>query len=84
MVEQSFVVRLPEGLHARPAAEIAAICSHLSSASIGRLGEEPVDAKSILGILTLGIRNGETLTFRLDGEGAESALRRLELLVTAL
>lgn len=82
MLERSFIVRIPEGIHARPAAQMAAICSELSSASIARKGEQPVDAKSILGILTLGIKSGETLIFRIDGLDAENAMRRLEVLVT--
>lgn len=82
MLERSVIVRIPEGIHARPAAQMAAICSELAFASIARRGEQPVDAKSILGILTLGIKNGETLILRVDGLDAENAMRRLEVLVT--
>jgi phosphocarrier protein len=81
MAELTVTVRLPEGLHARPAAEIAAICSECASATVSRFGQEPVDAKSILSLLTLGAKSGETLIFRVDGPHSEDALSRIELLV---
>lgn len=82
MHELAITVRLPEGLHARPAAEIASLCNHLESATAARYGGPPVDAKSILSLLTLGAKFGETLVFRLDGRDAEHLLERIEHLVS--
>jgi phosphotransferase system HPr (HPr) family protein len=82
MAELTVTVRLPEGLHARPAAEIASICSTYASATVSKFGHSPVNAKSILNLLTLGAKAGETLIFRVDGANSEDALSRIELLVT--
>lgn len=82
MREQPITVRLPEGLHARPAAEIASLCSGLDCATASRYGGSPVDAKSILSLLTLGAKSGETLIFRVEGERAEEVLQDIERLVS--
>jgi phosphotransferase system HPr (HPr) family protein len=37
-------------------------------------GEEAVDAKSILAILTLGVERGQTLEIRAEGDDAEQAM----------
>jgi len=42
-----------------------------------------VDAKSILGILTLGAEKGQTLRIRVTGEDAESAMQALVQLIEA-
>lgn len=83
MAELTVTVRLPEGLHARPAAEIASICAQYASATVAKFGDQPVDATSILSLLTLGAKSGETLIFRIEGPNCEDALSRIELLVTA-
>lgn len=63
------------GLHARPAAQFvrAATATGLP-VTIGREGQAPVDARSILGVMTLGAKHGETVVLRAEGEGADAAL----------
>jgi phosphocarrier protein len=63
------------GLHARPAALFvqAATATGLP-VTIGRDGDEPVDARSILGVMTLGAKHGETVVLSAEGEGADAAL----------
>ncbi len=63
------------GLHARPAALFvqAATATGLP-VKIGRDGDDPVDARSILGVMTLGAKHGETVVLSAEGEGADEAL----------
>jgi phosphocarrier protein len=63
------------GLHARPAALFvqAATATGLP-VQIGRDGDDPVDARSILGVMTLGAKHGETVVLSAEGEGADEAL----------
>lgn len=63
------------GLHARPAALFvqAATATGLP-VQISKVGDEPVDARSILGVMALGAKFGEEVVLTADGEGAEAAL----------
>ena len=44
-------------------------------------GNETINGKSILDLLTLGAGNGTTLTLRASGDGAESAVEALAKLI---
>jgi phosphotransferase system HPr (HPr) family protein len=67
------------GLHARASTRLAQIAKQFrASIKVGRMGgSEEVDAKSILGILTLGAAKGQVLSIRASGEDAEQAMAAL-------
>jgi phosphocarrier protein len=64
------------GLHARPAALFvqAATATGLPVQISKVGGDDPVDARSILGVMALGAKFGEEVVLTADGEGAEAAL----------
>ena len=47
-----------------------------------RSGEKSLNAASILGVISLGIEHGDTVTLRTEGENAESVLDTLEQILT--
>jgi phosphocarrier protein len=71
------------GLHARPASLFvqAATATGLP-VTIAKEGGTPVDARSILMVMALGAKNGETVTLSADGEGADEALDTLVALLS--
>lgn len=71
------------GLHARPAALFvkAATATGLPI-RLGRVGEEPVDARSILGVMALGAKFGEEIQLSAVGDGADAALDELVALLS--
>lgn len=77
-------VTLPPGvgLHARPAAMFVQSASAAPVAvTVGRPGEAPVDAKSILAVMGLGVKAGEEIVLTADGDGAEDVLAGLKTLL---
>ena len=68
------------GLHARPAGRLAQAAQKYSSEVRLVLGEQRVDAKSILDILTLALSQGTVLRLEAEGPDAEAALAHLEAL----
>ncbi len=62
MPSQVVTVASSVGLHARPASLLvkAAAASSLSC-TIGRVGDKPVNAASMLSVLALGVKHGEEL-----------------------
>lgn len=72
------------GLHARPAKLFAQAAKETGIAvTIAKDSGKAVNAASILGVIALGLEQGDYATLSADGEGAEAALDTLsELLVT--
>jgi len=75
MSQRTVTIASSVGLHARPAALFvqAATATGLP-VQINKQGEEPVDARSILGVMALGAKHGEEVTLSADGDGADAAL----------
>jgi phosphocarrier protein len=75
MAQRSVVVGSRIGLHARPAALfVKAATAQAVPITIRKVDGSPVDARSILRVLALGARNGDTVVLEAEGEGAEEAL----------
>ena len=66
------------GLHARPASLFvqAATATGLP-VTVAKEGGNPVDARSILMVMALGAKHGETVVLSAEGEGADAALDSL-------
>ena len=77
-ISKEFIIKNAQGLHARPAALFVQISSKYNSNVTVQKGEERVNGKSIMGILTLGANKGSKLSIEIDGEDAEQVLKELE------
>jgi phosphocarrier protein HPr len=78
MAERRAVVASKIGLHARPAARfVKAAAKQPVKVTIARAGGDPVDAASILDVVTLDVRGGEEVILTAAGDGAEQALDEL-------
>jgi phosphotransferase system HPr (HPr) family protein len=72
------------GLHARPAAEfVRQAAQFVSEIQIRNLTRNTdwVDAKSILGVLTLGVECGHEIEVRANGQDEENAIHSLQALI---
>ncbi|MCM3623278.1 HPr family phosphocarrier protein [Brevibacillus borstelensis] len=77
MREKQVVVHLPQGLHARPATLFVKTATSFSS-EIGLIkGGKSANAKSIIGVMSLAVANGETVKLTADGSDEEEALDKL-------
>jgi phosphocarrier protein HPr len=66
------------GLHARPAALFAKAAARAGvPVQIAKDGQPPVNARSLLSLLTLGAGHGDLVTLQAEGDGAEAALDEL-------
>ena len=84
MAERRVTVASKVGLHARPAALLAkAAADQPVPVTIRKDGGEPVDAASVLGLMTLGAMHGDEVVLSADGDGADAALDAIaELIAT--
>jgi phosphocarrier protein len=82
--ERTVTIASRVGLHARPAAIFVKAASEqpvkVSIVKVGS-GADPVDASSILGIMTLGAEFGDEVLLSAEGEGADEALQALAALL---
>ena len=69
------------GLHARAAAKLVNCASHYGCKIEIKHHARRVNAKSILGIMTLGAAKGAELEISLEGEEEQAALHAIEELV---
>ncbi len=84
MPERRVVVGSKVGLHARPAALfVQAAAKQAVPVTIAKGDKAPVDAKSILKVLSLDARGGEEVILAAEGDGAEDALDALAAVVAA-
>jgi len=70
-IELKIINRL--GLHARAAAKLVHTASEFESEIFLSFNEEEVNAKSILGLLTLAATKGTSLHLRVEGRDEEAA-----------
>lgn len=84
MIEREVLVTNKTGLHARPAARFVKEASKYKSLISVIRSDKKADAKSIIGILGLGIVRGITITIQASGEDEEQAVIGLEELILCL
>lgn len=67
MAERTVVIASRVGLHARPAMLFTqAVAAGGGAVTIARPGQEPVDASSILLVMSMGVKNGEEVVLASD------------------
>lgn len=78
MKKLNVIVKSESGLHARPAGLLVRLTKQFrSNIEIEKEGTR-VNAKSIMGILSLGTSKGDTLTIMADGDDEGNAITALE------
>ena len=78
MIQKDVVVQLSGGLEARPAAILVQKASVFDSKVYIASGDKKVNAKSIMGMMSLGLLKGETLTVLTDGDDEKEALESID------
>ena len=82
-LEKTFNIVNALGLHARPASQLVQIANrHTCAVHLVKDGTS-VNAKSIMGVLTLAAARGSKLTVVCDGEDAEAAMAVFGKLIEA-
>jgi len=74
MAERSVTIASSKGLHARPASLFVQQVSSSGLAVDLTKGDKTMNAASILGVISLGIGFGDTVTLSAEGENADSVL----------
>ena len=79
-------IRNPSGLHARPAAMFvrtaAGFASRITLENLDR-GTAPVDAKSIIAVMSSGVATGHRVRVRAEGADEDTAIEALDAFIAS-
>lgn len=78
MTKRAIAVKLENGLEARPVALLVQVASQYESKVYIESGEKKVNAKSIMGMMSLSLAAGETLEVIADGKDESEAITSIE------
>ena len=73
MVSKSMTINIPKGLEARPVALLVQVASQYESSIYVEIQEKKVNAKSIMGMMSLGLAEGEKITIIANGPDENDA-----------
>lgn len=77
MKQIDLIIHNPTGLHARPARLFVDIAKQFKSTIRVRHNEKQVNAKSLISLLTLGVKHGQGISVEVDGEDEAVAIETL-------
>lgn len=77
MIQQQVTVQLGAGLQARQAASFVQEANRFASDIFIEKDTKHINAKSIMGVMSLAISSGEEITLTVDGEDEAEAIEKL-------
>ena len=77
-MEKSVTIQLTEGLQARPVAMLVQVASQNESSVYIETDGKKVNAKSIMGMMSLALGSGEAVKVIADGKDEEEAIQSME------
>jgi phosphocarrier protein HPr len=81
MAERTVEIASKHGLHARPATIFTQTVAKAGIPVRLAKGDKAVNAASILGVISLGVEHGDTLTLSSDADGSDALLDELVTLL---
>lgn len=82
MMRKPIKIQIPSGLEARPVALLVQVASQYESQIHVEVEGKRVNAKSIMGMMTLGLESGEEILVEASGADEEAALQEIEKYLT--
>ena len=73
MIKKPITIRISNGLEARPVAMLVQVASQYESEIYVESGKRKVNAKSIMGMMSLSLAGGDEITVVTDGEDEKKA-----------
>ena len=78
MIKKPITIQLSDGLEARPIALLVQEASQYSSTIHIEVDNKKVNAKSIMGMMTLGFNKGEQIKICAEGNDEDNAVKKME------
>lgn len=78
MIREKVIVKNETGLHARPASELVKLASKFKCNIQIIAGEKKVNAKSMLGVMSAGVKANTEIEIECEGEDEEIAVSEIK------
>lgn len=78
MITKTMTIKLKSGLEARPVALLVQVASQYESSIYVESEDKKINAKSIMGMMSLGLDTGENITVTANGIDEEAAIKHIE------
>jgi catabolite repression HPr-like protein len=78
MVRKEIVINIPNGLEARPVAQRVQVASQFESSIHVECEDKKINAKSIMGMMSLGLASGDKVFVSADGSDEKEAIKNIE------
>lgn len=78
MKEITYTITDPNGIHARPAGVLVKTLKGYNSSVTISKGEKSVDMKKLLALMGMGIKQGDTVTVKVEGDDEETCSAEIE------
>ena len=82
MIKKPITIQISNGLEARPVAMLVQVASQYESRIQVESGDKRVNAKSIMGMMSLGLNVGESVVISAEGSDEEDAIAGIEKYLT--
>jgi catabolite repression HPr-like protein len=82
MISKSITVNIPTDMEARPVALLVQVASQFESSVYVEVSDKKVNAKSIMGMMSLGFNEGEEVKIITRGVDEEQAMNEIEAYLT--
>lgn len=79
MISKDYIITSAEGIHARPATALVKLTKNYKSVISIKKGERVVKLNSLLNILSLAAKGGETISIIAEGEDETDAMVAIDL-----
>jgi phosphocarrier protein len=79
MIAKNYVITAADGIHARPATALIRLARKYKSVVNLKKGENSVRLNSMLNILTIGAKGGDTITIIIEGEDETHAAEAIDI-----
>ncbi len=83
MIKKPVTIQISNGLEARPIAMLVQVASQFESEIYVESGRKKVNAKSIMGMMTLGLDAGDSVTITANGADETEAMDQIEGYLTS-
>ena len=84
MITKKIRIQIKNGLEARPVAVLVQVASQFDSSIYVECGNKKVSAKSIMGMMALGLDAGEEVVVSADGDDESNAMADIEKFLSAV
>jgi phosphocarrier protein HPr len=82
MISKDYIIMAPQGIHARPATTLIRLTKNFKSAVSLKKGDKIVRLNSMLNILSMTIKGGESISVIVEGEDEADAAEAIGLFFT--